>query len=627
MITKFSGKISYRRLLIGIIILIIIIVTSTILHVNYQVSRLTLEEHTLSLQENTEYNLQQSMVLVDRGLFVFDQSLDYQLKNSMDIFLSVYEESERKPDLIDLESLKRSFGEGYELYIINETGVIEYTTYPPEYLMDFSVYPDFFRRLTDIREGNVFVADRILPDIATGKLRKYIYHPTPDHRYILEIGYIDEEIKQMRSALRYTEVADPIRKMNPYLSSIRIFTFLGDEIGNISYIPEDWRTAIITDVLQTGTTVTVDDAISATHTRYLFIDLSENDNPPEMNMVAELVYTTLPIKEKLNDLFITHLMIALLAIMIGSTFAYGLTIIVTRPIHRIVEDTEAIAEGDLDHRIRESALPELQSLSLALQQMVDRLKEMMSSLRVSEEELKVKNEELEARVEERMGELKQAHIKANFYLDIITHDINNTNHTSLLYLELLSDEAYNDTTAPFIEGLRTSLRKSDEIIGNVTTLRYIQDVTSPLSPINLQKVLEKEAHIDERITVLMKEENIIVLADPLLPQVITNIVGNSLKFGGEDVQVTIIASIEGDDVIIRIDDTGSGISDQLKPHVFRKYSRGTERVRGKGLGLFIVQTLIEERYGGSISILDRVQGDHTQGVSFIIRLKKGSSLE
>nr|WP_301287447.1 ATP-binding protein [Methanocalculus alkaliphilus] len=122
------------------------------------------------------------------------------------------------------------------------------------------------------------------------------------------------------------------------------------------------------------------------------------------------------------------------------------------------------------------------------------------------------------------------------------------------------------------------------------------------------------------------KDGILVLADPLISQAFTNIVDNSLKFGGDDVTVSIDVEEEDDEAVIRISDTGPGISDSVKPHIFARYQRGTtERVRGKGLGLFIVQTLIQDRYGGSIRVGDRVPGDHTQGALFTIRLKKASN--
>ncbi|MCQ1537981.1 HAMP domain-containing histidine kinase [Methanocalculus taiwanensis] len=619
--SSLTEEIPFSWLLFGSIVLIILIITAVVINVNYHSSRVQLENTMLLQQEKNEEGLIQSMILVDRGLLLFDQSLDYKLKDPMDLFLQEYEKSEGDPAKIDLEGLKASFGKGYELYIINEAGVIEYTTYPPDHLMDFSEYPQFYRRLTQIREGNVFTSDRITKDFSTGMFRKFVYHPTPDHCYILEISYMDDQIQEMRSALRYTEAAGRIHQLNPYLTSIRIFNFIGDEVGNSSYTPEEWRSEIISTVTGTKETVEIGDYRSDIYTRFLLIDLSSNENPPEMNLVAEMTYNTAPIKQQLHNLLMLHLLIAVIAILIGGILAYAVAETITRPIHRLVNDTKIISGGDLNHPIKIAGPPELRSLSLSIQQMMDRLKDMMSRLQASEEELKVQNEELEERVLERTADLTEAHARVGFFLDLITHDINNTNHTSMLYLELLESEAA-PSLAPYIEPLRASLKKSDEIIDNVATLREIQDAEASLMPVEIAPILRKEAKADDRIDLHMEDEEISVFADSLLTQAISNIISNSLKFGGDDVRVTISVSTEDDHVRITINDTGPGIPDAMKPVIFTKYTRGTERVKGKGLGLFIVHTLIVDRYGGSVSVEDRVPGDPSEGVSFIIRLKK-----
>ncbi len=143
------------------------------------------EEHTDTLQENSEYALIQSLALVDKGLILFDHSLDYRLLEPMDIFLSEYEESGGDPSAIDLDALKTRLGPGYELYIINEAGVIEYTTFAPDHGLDFSIYPSFFEKLTGIREGDEFASERITAGYGGTETRKFVYHPTPDNQYIL----------------------------------------------------------------------------------------------------------------------------------------------------------------------------------------------------------------------------------------------------------------------------------------------------------------------------------------------------------------------------------------------------------------------------------------------------------
>gem|GEM_PF-5733774 len=110
-----------------------------------------------------------------------------------------------------------------------------------------------------------------------------------------------------------------------------------------------------------------------------------------------------------------------------------------------------------------------------------------------------------------------------------------------------------------------------------------------------------------------------VAADgPALDRVITNLVSNAVKFtpGGK---VTVSCHAEGDDVLVRVADTGIGMDEAFLPHVFsefRQESTGDDREHeGSGLGLAIVKRLVEAM-AGEIT----VESEHGVGTTFTVRL-------
>ena len=70
--------------------------------------------------------------------------------------------------------------------------------------------PYFFDYLNEIRLSEGFFPDRVVRETATGKLRKFAYMPTPDHRYILELGLTGEELDKERGSLQYRDVINRI---------------------------------------------------------------------------------------------------------------------------------------------------------------------------------------------------------------------------------------------------------------------------------------------------------------------------------------------------------------------------------------------------------------------------------
>jgi signal transduction histidine kinase len=83
-------------------------------------------------------------------------------------------------------------------------------------------------------------------------------------------------------------------------------------------------------------------------------------------------------------------------------------------------------------------------------------------------------------------------------------------------------------------------------------------------------------------------------------QVLTNLVGNALKFTPRGGTISIKLERRGDDVCFAVADTGTGIAPDVMAHVFDRYyqSSAGDR-RGLGLGLFIAKSIVEG-HGGKI---------------------------
>ena len=85
-----------------------------------------------------------------------------------------------------------------------------------------------------------------------------------------------------------------------------------------------------------------------------------------------------------------------------------------------------------------------------------------------------------------------------------------------------------------------------------------------------------------------------------LVQVLSNLVGNAVRFTPNGGEIAIEAERRGPALIFSVRDTGPGISSTELPHLFdRKWQSGREHSEGLGLGLYIAKTLVE-LHGGRI---------------------------
>ena len=219
--------------------------------------------------------------------------------------------------------------------------------------------------------------------------------------------------------------------------------------------------------------------------------------------------------------------------------------------------------------------------------------------------------------------LVEANEEANLYLDIMVHDINNANAVTLGYAELLG-EMLDGKQRQMVGKLRSGICRSIEIIQNVSTIRRLRDDDPGRKIVDLDAVIRAEISQHPEANITYEGDPLFVSADDLVQEIFTNLVGNSVKFGGPDVEVTISTGARGNQVEVAVADTGPGIPDPAKPLLFSRFHRGKSKKSGKGLGLYIVRMLVE-RYGGRISAEDRVSGRHECGVVFRFTLPRADS--
>jgi len=217
-------------------------------------------------------------------------------------------------------------------------------------------------------------------------------------------------------------------------------------------------------------------------------------------------------------------------------------------------------------------------------------------------------------------QLEVAEREANLYLDILSHDIRNAENVSGLYADLLVDMLEGEGR-DYAQRLQSSIRKSVEILRNVSTIRRIHKESAVLAPVDLDRVIRNEIRIFPGSRIRYGGTSLAVMADALLPEVLTNLIGNSIKFGGPEVEVTIRVEENDGEVVVVVEDTGPGIHDRMKDAIFMRFGQSRSRKSGQGLGLYITRMLIT-RYGGRVWVDDRVPGRPECGAAFRFTLKK-----
>jgi signal transduction histidine kinase len=114
-----------------------------------------------------------------------------------------------------------------------------------------------------------------------------------------------------------------------------------------------------------------------------------------------------------------------------------------------------------------------------------------------------------------------------------------------------------------------------------------------------------------------------VLANELLRDVFVNIVGNAIKHSRGNIAINVSLSVEQRQGThfcrVDVEDTGPGIPDDRKKVIFDRMGSDRTKLLGKGLGLYLVKTLVDD-FHGKVWVEDRVPGDYEKGARFVVLL-------
>lgn len=340
------------------------------------------EKETLRLQ--TEQNIEQAIRFKDALWDTYDTSLNERMEDGLKEVLAEYERAGHDPALMDLQGVKEKIGGNYDIYVIDESGVIVYTTFAPELGWDFKKFPEFYAYITRIRSSDGFFPDRIVNEMGgEGKFRKYSYMPTSDHKYLLELGLTGRSFETLNERITLNEHIDSIVSVNPYAERYRIFNSMGRRTDD-NHLPEPEVQERIAESIRAGSVTEYYDPVNRLTSRYLFIDMKDPKYGSDPSRVIEIIYSDRKIDAALSNLLLFHLLIGSLAIIIGCIIAFILSRRITRPIQEIAEDADTISRGDLDHRIRPTENTEFARLESSINAMVDSLKAALQKTRDDE---------------------------------------------------------------------------------------------------------------------------------------------------------------------------------------------------------------------------------------------------
>jgi two-component system sensor histidine kinase BaeS len=266
---------------------------------------------------------------------------------------------------------------------------------------------------------------------------------------------------------------------------------------------------------------------------------------------------------------------ALLALVTGLAVARR----ITRPIARLITVTRAMARGDRSARAGEVSGPgELRELAAAFDQMADTL----------DREDKIRRDLVASVAHELRTPVAVLQAGHEALLDGITEP-------SPEELGSLRDEVLR--LARMVDDLQTMAAADAAGLHLTRAPRDLASIAAAAADSLARRFEAAEVTLDRELGAAPA-----VADERWMHQVVTNLLGNALKFTPAGGRVTLRTGPEGSGAVLTVDDTGIGIPADELPHIFERFWRGqaAAQTSGSGIGLAIAAELASA-HGGTLT--------------------------
>ncbi|RPI60536.1 MAG: HAMP domain-containing protein, partial [Ignavibacteriales bacterium] len=308
-----------------------------------------------------------------------------------------------------------------------------------------------------------------------------------------------------------------------------------------------------------------------------------------------------------------------------------------KPIKKIREGIEEVGNGNLDYKIEIDSKNELG-------QVARRFNEMSSKLDDAYKEIKNWSETLNDKVSEKTDELKNIYEQVNQIEKLaslgklsatVAHELNNPLAGILTYsklitkkLQALQKDSEYKKIIEFLELISHESARCGQIVKDLLIFsRSERDVFAKENLLNIidNSVTVLKHHLDIHGITLVKEYDALPIElycnAHKIQQALMSLLMNSIEAMPNGGKIIISLTLEKNNIVLRIIDEGTGISDKDLPHIFDPFFSTKEASNGTGLGLAVSYGIIANHKGKI-----EVEKTSNQGTTFRVVLPQNEQL-
>jgi two-component system, NtrC family, sensor kinase len=342
------------------------------------------------------------------------------------------------------------------------------------------------------------------------------------------------------------------------------------------------------------------------------------------------------LRQSKNQLTMLSVAAVLLVGLVSGAFIW---LVVRRPVKKLMAGMEQVSTGRLDHRLAVESDDELGQLAGAFNTMT-------ADLEKARREITAWSNTLEQRIQEKTEDLNRAHrqmlrvekmASLGNLASSVAHELNNPLEGILTFAKLLI-KRINKSPLPAEEQQRFNddlKLVADEALrcGNIVKnlLLFARQGGMAFQTIHLRSIVDRcvmlvkhhAAMKGVRVHSSVTEDDAIECDPDQIQQVLLALMMNAIeamvgtpdRSDGGDLTVSVRWDEKNDALVVRVEDTGIGMSDEVKAHIFEPFFTTKSEGKGVGLGLAITYGIIE-RHHGSVEVESGVG----RGTAFVVTL-------
>lgn len=323
----------------------------------------------------------------------------------------------------------------------------------------------------------------------------------------------------------------------------------------------------------------------------------------DAGLLIEITMASAPLRVALMDYGKRILLLSALISIVTAFFLFlAVQRLMVQPIRRVVEHMQSYAEAPEDARRVIAPTARVEELRRAEEAMQSMQTQLTSALRQKE----------------RLAQLGGAVAK-------ISHDLRNILTTAQLFVDRI-EGSLDPAVARAAPKLVGSISRAVALCEATLTFGKAEEAPPQLRPVAVKSLVDEVAEgdgITDTSDVTLDNQiadDLRPMADPeQLYRVLSNLIRNArqaIESTARSGRITVSAGVTPSEYWILLEDTGPGLPDRAKSHLFEAF-QGSTRKGGTGLGLAIAAELLRG-HGGSLEMLRST----SEGTAFVIHLPK-----